>query len=89
MAKIKVEKDNVILSIEDVDLAQYEARGYSKVGATKKVASKDLEKEVNKLTKANEDLKSKVEIAETEKAELTKVNEELKAKVEELEKKVK
>lgn len=89
MAKIKVEKDNVILSIEDTDLAQYEARGYSKVGATKKVASKDLEKEVNKLTKANEDLKSKVEIAETEKAELTKVNEELKAKVEELEKKVK
>ena len=50
---------------------------------------KILKKHINKLTKANEELKSKVEIAETEKAELTKANEELKAKVEELEKKVK
>lgn len=65
MAKIKIEKDNVLLSIEEEDFAQYEARGYNKVGATKKVASKDLEKEVSKLKKANEELTKKV--AELEK----------------------
>ena len=86
---IKVENDNVVLSIEDKDLAQYEARGYNKVGATKKVASKDLQKEVNKLAKANEELVAKNEANEKEKAELAKANEELVAKVAELEKKVK
>ena len=45
MSKIKIVKDNVLLSIEEEELAQYEARGYSKLGATKKVASKDLEKD--------------------------------------------
>ena len=39
MSKIKIVKDNVLLSIEEEELAQYEARGYSKLGATKKVAS--------------------------------------------------
>lgn len=57
---VKIEKDNVILSIDEEDLAQYEARGYKKLGATKKVASKDLQKEVDKLLKANEELTKKV-----------------------------
>ena len=86
---VKVEKDNVVLSIEDKDLAQYEARGYNKVGATKKVASKDLQKEVNKLAKANEELNTKVTDIEKEKEDLAKANEELTKKVTELEKKVK
>lgn len=86
---VKVEKDNVILSVEDRDLAQYEARGYSKVGATKKVASKDLQKEVNKLAKTNEELTTKITDIEKEKEDLAKTNEELVAKVAELEKKVK
>lgn len=30
MSKIRIEKDNVILSIEEEELAQYEARGYKK-----------------------------------------------------------
>lgn len=33
MAKIKIEKDNAILSIEEEELLQYEARGFSKLGA--------------------------------------------------------
>lgn len=86
---IKIEKDNVILSIEEEDLAQYEARGYNKVGTTKKVASKDLEKEVTKLVKANEELTKKATEIEKEKEELAKANEELTKKVTELEKKVK
>ena len=65
MSKIKIEKDNVILSINEEDLAQYEARGYNKVGATKKVASKDLENEKSELLKSNEELNKK--IAELEK----------------------
>jgi hypothetical protein len=65
MSKIRIEKDNVILSIEEEELAQYKARGYDKVGATKKVAPKDLEKELSKFKKANEDLTKKV--AELEK----------------------
>ena len=89
MSKIMIEKDNVVLSIEEEELAQYELRGYSKLGATKKVASKDLEKELKKLTKSNEELTAKVAKTEEEKAELTKSNEELTAKVAELEKKVK
>ena len=49
------------------ELAQYEARGYSKLGATKKVASKDLEKELKKIAKVNEELTAK--IVELEKKE--------------------
>ena len=89
MAKIKIEKDNVILSIDEEELAQYEARGYNKVGATKKVASKDLQKEVDKLAKANEELTKKATEVEKEKEDLAKANEELTKKVAELEKKVK
>lgn len=89
MSKIKIEKDNVLLNIEEEDLAQYEARGYNKVGATKKVASKDLQKEVDKLTKTNEELTKKIVELEKEKTESIKANEELTKKVEELEKKIK
>ena len=52
MSKIKIVKDNVLLSIEEEELAQYEARGYSKLGATKKVASNDLEKKLKKIAKS-------------------------------------
>ena len=60
MAKIKIEKDNAILSIEEEELLQYEARGFSKLGAAKKVASKDLEKELKKIAKVNEELTAKI-----------------------------
>ena len=89
MSKIRVEKGNALLFIEEDELAQYEARGYSKIGATKKVASKELEKELKKITKVNEELTEKIKKAEEEKTELTKVNEELTEKIAELEKKVK
>ena len=89
MSKIKIVKDNVLLTIEEEELAQYEARGYSKLGATKKVASKDLEKKLNKIAKVNEELTAKITKVEEEKTELAKVNEELTAKIVELEKKVK
>ena len=88
MSKIKIVKDNVLLSIEEEELAQYEARGYSKLGATKKVAS-NLEKELKKIAKVNEELTAKITKIEEEKTELAKVNEELTAKIAELEKKVK
>ena len=65
MSKIRVIKDNVLLSIDEEELTQYEARGYSKLGVSKKVASKDFEKELKKITKVNEELTAK--IAELEK----------------------
>ena len=89
MSKIRVEKGNALLLIEEEELAQYEARGYSKLGATKKVASKDLQKELKKIAKVNEELTAKVTKVEEEKTELAKVNEELTAKIAELEKKEK
>ena len=89
MSKIRVVKDNVLLSIEEEELAQYEARGYSKLGATKKVASKDLEKELKKIAELNKELTAKIAKVEEEKAELVKLNKELTAKIAELEKKVK
>jgi hypothetical protein len=89
MSKIRVVKDNVLLSIEEEELAQYEARGYSKLGATKKVASKDLEKELKKIAELNKELTAKITKVEEEKAELVKLNKELTAKIAELEKKVK
>lgn len=89
MSKIRVIKDNVLLSIEEEELAQYEARGYSKLGATKKVASKDLEKELKKIAELNKELTAKITKVEEEKAELVKLNKELTAKIAELEKKVK
>ena len=89
MAKIKIEKDNAILSIEEEELLQYEARGFSKLGAVKEVASKDLEKELKKIAKVNEELTAKITKIEEEKTELAKVNEKLTAKIAELEKKEK
>ncbi len=89
MSKIRVVKDNVLLSIEEEELTQYEARGYSKLGATKKVASKDLEKELKKIAELNKELTAKITKVEEEKAELVKLNKELTAKIAELEKKVK
>lgn len=89
MSKIRVEKGNALLLIEEEELAQYEARGYSKLGAPKKVASKDFEKELKKIAKVNEELTAKITKVEEEKTELVKVNEELTAKIAELEKKVK
>nr|DAZ33882.1 MAG TPA: hypothetical protein [Caudoviricetes sp.] len=88
MSKIRVVKDNVLLSIEEEELAQYEARGYSKLGATKKVAS-NLEKELKKIAELNKELTAKITKVEEEKAELVKLNKELTAKIAELEKKVK
>ncbi len=89
MSKIRVVKDNVLLSIDEEELTQYEARGYSKLGATKKVASKNLEKELKKIAKVNEELTAKITKVEEEKTELAKVNEDLTAKIAELEKKAK
>lgn len=89
MSKIRVVKDNVLLSIEEEELAQYEARGYSRLGATKKVAPKDLEKELKKIKEVNKELTAKITQVEEEKSEQAKVNEELTAKIAELEKKVK
>lgn len=89
MSKIRVVKDNVLLSIEEEELTQYETRGYSKLGATKKVASKDLEKELKKIAELNKELTAKITKVEEEKAELVKLNKELTAKIAELEKKVK
>ena len=89
MSKIRVIKDNVLLSIGEEELTQYEARGYSKLGVSKKVASKDFEKELKKIAKVNEELTAKITKVEEEKTELVKVNEELTAKIAELEKKVK
>ena len=86
MSKIRVEKENALLFIEEEELAQYEARGYSKLGATKKVVPKDLEKELKKVKKANEELTTKITKVEEEKTELAKVNEELVAKIAELDK---
>jgi len=93
MGKIQIEKDNVVLSINEEEFEQYEARGYTKVGATKKVAPEELNKEIAKLnknieelTKTNEKLvASNKELTETNE-KLTIVNEELTKKVEELEK---
>lgn len=89
MSKIRVVKDNVLLSIDEEELTQYEARGYSRLGATKKVAPKDLEKELKKIKEINKDLTAKITQVEEEKSEQAKVNEELTAKIVELEKKVK
>jgi CII-binding regulator of phage lambda lysogenization HflD len=89
MSKIRVVKDNVLLSIDEEELTQYEARGYSRLGATKKVAPKDLEKELKKIKEINKELTTKITQVEEEKSEQAKVNEELTAKIAELEKKVK
>lgn len=87
MAKIKVIRDNVVLSIEQEELAQYEAKGFCKLGASQKAPSKDLQKEINKISKENEKLKSENEKLKVEKEELLNKVEELeKAQVEEEEK---
>lgn len=53
MSKIRIEKDNVILSIEEEDLAQYEARGYKKIKSnqTKTDIKKAIKVDDKKTTK--------------------------------------
>lgn len=46
---VKVQKDNVVLSIKEEDLAQYETRGYKKIEEVSKETSstnKKVEKKV-------------------------------------------
>ena len=74
---VKIEKGNVVLSIKEEDLTKYESKGYCKLGATKKVAPKDIQKEISKLSKENEKLKSANEELKAEKDELLKKIEEL------------
>ena len=52
--KIRIEKDNVILSINEEDLAQYEARGYKKMKAQKKENPKKIVKTNEKVIKKDE-----------------------------------
>lgn len=49
--KIRIEKDNVILSINEEDLAQYQARGYQKMKVQKKENPKKIAKTNKKDTK--------------------------------------
>lgn len=77
---IKVEKGNVVLSIKEDELTRYETKGYCKLGATKKVAPKDLQKEISKLSKENEKLKAEKDellnkIEELEKAQVVEEEE--------------
>lgn len=74
---IKVVKDNVVLSIAEEDLSQYEARGYTKMGAAKKVAPAELEKEITKLNKNIEELTKTNEKLATNNKELIEANENL------------
>ena len=46
---IKVQRDNVILSINESDLGQYEARGYRKMGAKREATKEELKKEIERL----------------------------------------
>ena len=51
MPKIRIEKDNVILSIEEEDLAQYEAIGYKKMRVQEREGTKKSVKTNEKTTK--------------------------------------
>ena len=51
MSKIKIEKDKLILSINEEDLAQYEARGYKKMKAQKNEDAKKIVKTNEKVIK--------------------------------------
>lgn len=57
---IKVQKDNVVLSIDESNLGQYEARGYSMIGAKKDATKEELQKEVERLNKVNQELTEKL-----------------------------
>lgn len=57
---IKVQRDNAILSIEETNLGQYEARGYKKVGEKKDVTKEELQKEIERLNKVNQELTKKL-----------------------------
>lgn len=88
MSKMKIEKDNVVLLIEEEDLKQYEARGYSKVGA-KKVAPAELEKEIKSLSEKTEELSKSNEKLTVDVTKLTKEKESLTKEIEDLKKKIK
>lgn len=46
---LRIIKDNVILSIKEEDLSQYEARGFKKIEEVTKVASSKVEKTEKKV----------------------------------------
>ena len=57
---VKVQRDNVVLSIDESNLGQYEARGYRKVGAKKDATKEELKKEIERLNKVNQELTEKL-----------------------------
>ena len=57
---IKVQRDNAILSIEETNLGQYEARGYKKVGEKKDVTNEELKRKIERLNKVNQELTEKL-----------------------------
>ncbi len=46
---VKVQKDNVVLTIKEEDLTQYETRGYKKIEEVSKEASSTNKKAVKKV----------------------------------------
>lgn len=57
---IKVQRDNAILSISEANLGQYEARGYSMIGTKKDATKEELQKEIERLNKVNQELTEKL-----------------------------
>ena len=57
---IKVQRDNVVLSIDESNLGQYKARGYQEVGAKKDVTNEELKREIDRLNKVNQELTEKL-----------------------------
>lgn len=57
---VKIQKDNVVLSINESDLEQYKSRGYQEIGAKKEKTKEDLEKEIERLNKTNQELTEKL-----------------------------
>lgn len=73
--KIKIERENVILSIDSEELSKYEQQGFNKLGEKNKKISP------NSILKENKQLKEKVKELEENVNKMKEENEKLKGKI--------
>lgn len=79
-SKIRVERDNVILSINSEEVSKYEQQGFYKLGEKNKKSSP------NSILKENAQLKKKIKEFEERVNKIKEEKEELKKQIEETKK---
>lgn len=85
---VKMEKNNIILTVSEEEIAYYKQQGFKKAGEKETVEKTVSLSKYNKLAEEMKNVKAKVDSLEKEKEELEKSLNESQQKVDSLEKEI-